>query len=89
MSKEVVEWLRDYARRCEQATITNDRAPWKKSEAEYAQQFADMIEQRFVLDSVAKLASKPNSFPPTRIHPPSALDLRRRKRAAQTKQSTR
>lgn len=88
MSKEVVEWLRDHARRCEQSAIAekwrlpDDRSP-RSFEAEYASKFADEIEQRFVLDSVAKLTSKPSSFPPTHIRPVSALDLRRRRRSQQ------
>lgn len=82
MSKEVVEWLREHARRCEQAVITASHGELSRSfEVDYALKFADMIEQRFVLDSVAKLASKPSSFPPTRIQPLSALDVRRRRRA--------
>lgn len=86
MSKEVVDWLRDYARRCEQSGITRSQGNGGSGfEVDYALKFADMIEQRFVLDSVAKLASKPSSFPPTRIQPPSALDLRRRRRRSQSK----
>jgi hypothetical protein len=86
MSREIVEWLRDYARRCDQAATnrgfegSDGHRPY---EVEYALKFAEMIEQRFVIDSVAQLANKPSSFPPTRIHPPSALDLRRRRRAQQ------
>lgn len=78
MSKEVVEWLREYARRCEQAGIDRSGGNGGQShEVDYALKFADMIEQRFVLTSVAKLASTPSSFPPTPIY--AATGNRRRR----------
>jgi hypothetical protein len=83
MSKEVVEWLRDYARRCEQYSIADtgyrtSHAASKKFEADLARQFADEIEQRFVLRSVAELASRPSSFPPTRVYAATGKFRRRR-----------
>ena len=51
MSKEVVEWLREHARRCEQAGIDDqgyrqENKASKRLEAQYAVQFADEIERK-------------------------------------------
>jgi hypothetical protein len=78
MSREVVEWLRDHARRCEQTGIAHSHGNGgRSSEVEYALKFADMIEQRFAADMIAKLANKPTSFPPTKIY--AATGTRRRR----------
>lgn len=88
--KEVVEWLRDHARRCEQYALDDkgyrgrESVASKKFEAQYAAQFADMIEQRFVIsDDVAKLARAPSTFPPIPIYAPTGGRNQRPRRRRQ------